>query len=352
MNSVQPSSVAVALSGGVDSALAAALLKDAGWEVQGVHFLLSAPDHEPNARRRTVERIAAHLEIPLYVLDVRDVFEQRVIEPFLNGYLQGITPNPCVVCNPRVKFETLLRWAGEHGIAFGATGHYARVKPLGRGRWGLLRGRDRQKEQSYFLHRLGQSALARCLFPLGGMRKQETLEQAAGRHLPLGAAPESQEICFIPGKDYRAFVAARKGPEAMHSGNIVDMSGRKLGTHEGVFRYTIGQRRGLGLASKRPFYVVGLRPERNQVVVGRREDLFCAHAEARAFFWSSGIPGAGTFRAEAQVRYRHAPAPGTACVLDPDRVRFEFDEPQPAVTPGQALVCYDGDLVVGGGWIQ
>jgi tRNA-specific 2-thiouridylase len=336
----------------VDSALAAALLKERGWDVYAVHLLLSPSPYGLEDRNLSVERIADHLRIPLHIVDARDQFEERVIEPFLDGYLSGLTPNPCVVCNPEVKFDILLRWADEHGVAFVATGHYAGVRPTDRREWALCRGKDRQKEQSYFLHRLAQRVLGRCLFPLDGLCKQETLEQAEARRLPCVAAPESQEICFIPEGDYRAFLDTRRDRAAAEDGDIVDASGKKLGEHGGTFRYTIGQRRGLGIASERPYYVVTLRPEQNQVVVGRREDLFCGVAVARDFFWSSGISDSGTFRAEAQVRYRHKPAPGRLHVLSPDRVRFEFDEPQPAVTPGQALVCYDGERVIGGGWIE
>lgn len=345
-----PSSVVVALSGGVDSTVAAALLKEQGREVYGLHFVLPAAGWEQERKQRAAERIARHLGIPLDVVDLRARFERRVIQPFMEGYMNGRTPNPCVVCNPEIKFESLVAWADEHGTPFVATGHYARIRRPGVEPWGLFRGTDTGKEQSYFLHRLGQRELSRSLFPLGAMTKAETLDMAVRRRLPSGTAAESQEICFLSGEDYRSFLTRRE-VTAPGRGDILDMCGAKLGEHQGAFRYTIGQRRGLGIASERPYYVVALRPHRNEVVVGRREDLLCRRVEAESFTWPSGPLRGEAFRAEAQVRYRHAASSGRLELLAPDRVLFVFDEPQFAVTPGQALVCYDGDRVLGGGWI-
>lgn len=345
-----PSSVVVAMSGGVDSALAAALLKEQGWTVRGLHLSLPASRDEQERKRRTVERTADHLGIDLDVVDAANRFEARVIRPFVQGYLAGRTPSPCVVCNPEVKFHSLLAWADECGVPFVATGHYARVCRLDDGQWALLRGRDPGKEQSYFLHRLGQRALGRTLFPLGGVSKEETRRMAGDRRLPSGSSPESQEVCFLSGEDYRSFLARRGGPVS-GEGDIVDLAGKRLGSHQGAFRYTVGQRRGLGIASERPYHVVALRPDRNQVVVGRREDLLRRRAEAVSVVWTSGDPEEVSFRAEAQVRYRHAAAPGRVERTARDRIRFVFDEPQLAVAPGQALVCYHGDRVLGGGWI-
>ncbi len=345
-----PSSVVVAMSGGVDSSLAAALLQEQGWEVRGLHLTLPAPRDEQESKLRAVERTADHLGIDLDVVDAGIRFEARVIRPFIEGYLAGRTPNPCVVCNPEVKFPFLLECSDERGVPFVATGHYARVCRQDDGSWSLRRGRDPVKEQSYFLHRLGQRALGRALFPLGAMSKAETRRLAEDRRLPSGSSPESQEICFLSGEDYRSFLV-RRGAPASGEGDTVDLAGRRLGAHHGAFRYTIGQRRGLGIASGRPYYVVGLRPDRNEVVVGRREDLLRRRVEAESVVWTSGDPKEASFRAEAQVRYRHTAAPGRLERTGRDRVRFVFDEPQLAVAPGQALVCYEGDRVLGGGWI-
>jgi tRNA-specific 2-thiouridylase len=256
-----------------------------------------------------------------------------------------------VVCNPEVKFEALLAWAEERDAAFVATGHYARVERPEGIEPVLLRGRDPRKEQSYFLHRLGGRVLSRCLFPLGGLLKEETRVMAASRGLPTRWSPESQEVCFLSGEDYRAFLERRDREGVSRSGPIVDTSGRRLGRHRGVFRYTVGQRRGLGIASEEPYYVVALRPERREVVAGRREELLSRRVEAESFFWTSGPPRETSLRGRAQVRYRHAASSGRLERLEDDRARFLFERPQRAVTPGQALVCYDGDRVLGGGWI-
>lgn len=351
MTSPRPSSVVVALSGGVDSSLAAALLKEEGWEVHGVHFVFPSSGEERKGKEQAAERVARHLGIPLEMVDLMAQFEERVVRPFVDGYLAGRTPNPCVVCNPEVKFDALLAWADGHGVRFGATGHYVRTARTEGDDPGLLRGRDPGKEQSYFLHRLGRRELTRSLFPLGGLLKAETRAMAAGRRLPSRSSPESQEICFLSGEDYRSFLERRRRGAASGPGPIVDREGRRLGGHRGVFRYTIGQRRGLGIASAEPYYVVDLRPERREVVVGRRGDLLSRRVEAVSFTWVSGRAEEACRRAEAQVRYRHAAASGRLEPLGKDRVRFVFDEPQPAVTPGQALVCYDGERVLGGGWI-
>ena len=349
----KPTSVVVAMSGGLDSSMAAALLKSAGWEVHGLHFLLPAPALITNARIMAAKGIALHLEIPLQIIDLKEDFERLIIYPFMDAYLKAMTPNPCVRCNALIKFEYLLRYAEENGIHIIATGHYAR---LGTGDEGpgvdLLRGRDGRKDQSYFLHRLSQAHLSRAVFPLGEMSKEEAKEQAREMGLPVHSIPESQEICFIPENDYRQFVETRKGPGVNKSGNIISVDGLKLGEHAGAFRYTIGQRQGLGIASSRPYYVKEIRPEANEVVVARKEALFSRRLEAAIFHWIGEIPPETTIKAHAQIRYRHRAAPGRLEVISQDEVTFVFDEPQWAVTPGQALVCYDGDRVIGGGWIK
>jgi len=343
------SSAAVALSGGVDSAVAAALLKAAGWEVYGVHFLLSANSPRREAR---IRHIARKIGIPLEIVDLRERFGEEVVRPFCDGYLRGETPNPCVRCNQRIKFKGLYRYIKERNIAYLATGHYVRLDRDVRSEGtGLLRGLDSGKDQSYFLQRLDRDSLAGAVFPLGQLTKEAVRQMAVKEGLPYHSRPESQEICFVSGMDYRDFVEENRGRAIRSKGDIVNADGMVLGEHEGVYRYTIGQRHGLGIASARPYYVKELRPDTNQVVVGRREALFSRMVCASDFSWIQGAPSETPTRMVAQVRYRHRPAPGVLEIRSSDRVRFIFDTPQWAVTPGQALACYDGERLVGGGWI-
>ncbi len=350
---VDASEVVVALSGGIDSLLAVLLLREQGRTVHGLHFLLPTSAWESKRRVEAVRAMTRSLGIPLEVLDLREFFEKTIITPFVDSYLQGLTPNPCVACNRVVKFEYLLHYARERGIDNVATGHYARVK---RGRAGsdveLWRGRDRAKEQSYFLHRLGRPHLSRSLFPLGEMTKEETLTRAREWDIASFMVPESQEICFVPGKDYRMLVQEKGGVKDLKGGRIINGHGKVLGTHGGFYRYTVGQRQGLGIASSRPYYVKEIRPAANEVVVVRKESLYSRGVTAGAWHWTGAAPKEKTVRARAQIRYRHKAASGRLEVLSADRVRFTFDQPQWAVTPGQALVCYDGDRVLGGGWIK
>ena len=348
-----PSSIAVALSGGVDSAMAAALLKAAGWEVYGLHFLLPAADVVTEERVDRVRMIVKHLGIPLEIIDLREMFERLVVEPFVDDYQQGLTPNPCVSCNPLIKFARLHRYILEKKIPYLATGHYVRLgKEKDEGRVGLLRGRDLEKDQSYFLHRLGRAVLSRTVFPLGEMTKEEARLGARDMGLPCHSNPESQEICFITGMDYRRFIENRMGFRVEERGAIINEDGEILGEHQGVYRYTIGQRHGLGIASSRPYYVKELRPDVNQVVVARREALFTKIVNARDFNWIQGSPPESAVKMEAQVRYRHKAASGRLEILSENEVRFIFDTPQWAVTPGQALACYAGERLIGGGWIR
>lgn len=348
----EPSSILVALSGGGDSALAAALLKEQGWQVKGLHFLLPAPAIKRTERQNSVRRIEERLRIPVSYVHLEEVFTKRVIEPFVEAYLKGFTPNPCAVCNQVIKFDHLVGHADEEGIAFVATGHYAVVRRQENSPVELWRGVDQSKEQSYFLHRLEQRHLVRMVLPLGEETKKETRLLAAKMKLPTVSEPESQEICFVPGNDYRLFLEKNKGMGIAQRGNIVTKEGEKVGEHLGAYRFTIGQRHGLGIASPRPYYVMEIRPEENEVVVGRKDDLFSTHVEAESFNWLDGKPREGKTRVLAQIRYRHLPGVGWLEGITPEEVRFEFEEPQWGITPGQALVCYDGERVLGGGWIK
>ena len=344
--------VAVALSGGIDSACAAALLKDEGWEVAGVHLILPVQPEERAEKIRKARLISRKLHIPLYLLDVRDLFQRKIIDYFIDAYRIGLTPNPCVACNSMIKFDRLIMWIDERGIDYLSTGHYARVEWDSHLRQAvLLKGRDKRKDQSYFLHRLNQSHLSKALFPLGNVNKRDLYEMAEQKELPRSIRSESQEICFIPDNDYRSFLKSRIHKETLSQGTIIDLKGTVVGVHSGTYAFTVGQRHGLGISSKEPVYVCSIRPDTNEIVVGPRSALFTKVLAAHDFNWIGYMPDKKRLRVQAQIRYRHKAARGALTVLSPDSVRFEFDEPQRAVAPGQALVCYEGERVLGGGWI-
>ncbi len=296
------------------------------------------------------QQAAKILELDLHVLDVSQEFERLVVEPFVQGYLRGETPSPCVACNPQVKFGLLASQAVGLGARYLATGHYAGLNfPADGGPPWLVRPRDTQKDQTYFLSRLQPGHLASAVFPLADMTKDE-VRQEAGR---LGLVPkaESQEICFLAGADYRSFVADRLENASWGKGRFVDATGRELGRHQGFWRYTVGQRRGLGLPGPEPYYVLSLKPDSNEVVVGTKLDTF-----GRTFFIHDLVLSrdltASAFSALVQVRSRHRPAPATIEVLGNGRARVTFDTPQSAIAPGQAAAIYQGQRLLGGGWIQ
>jgi tRNA-specific 2-thiouridylase len=346
--------VLAAMSGGVDSSVAAALAAARGDEVVGVTMkLLSRAETgfgccgspaDVDDARRVCERIG----IPHYVVDMAELFESKVIRPFVEAYLNGRTPNPCVECNRSVKFGHLLGLAEAWGCARVATGHYARVQD---GR--LLKSLDAAKDQTYFLYALTERELARVEFPVGGLAKDAVRAKARELGLKTADKPESMETCFVPARDVRGFVAARpeaQGASALAPGEIRDAAGRRLGEHSGVASYTVGQRKGLGLATGEPQYVVRLDARENVVVVGAAGEEFSAGFRAAAVSWTRGAPE-GPRRAEVRIRHRHAPAPALLEPRPDGSVAVRFDAPQRAVAPGQAAVFYDGEEVLGGGTI-
>jgi tRNA-uridine 2-sulfurtransferase len=349
------------MSGGVDSSVAAALLKAEGHEVIGISMRLLPPaDVDERASGRCCAfddlhdagAVARQLGIPHYVVDLQEAFEERVVAPFVRAYLDGRTPLPCALCNSEVKFEGLREKARRLGLPRVATGHYARTSlDPGTARLRLLRGRDREKDQSYFLFGLSREQLASALFPVGALDKAQVRRIAAELSLPTARKPESQEICFVPTGDYAGFVEALD-PTAPRVGSIVDSSGRTLGAHGGIHRFTVGQRRGLRLTAPRPRYVVALDAARQRVVVGEEADLSVTRLVASGVNWLSVARPDGPLRAEVQVRYRHAAAAATIAPLSEDRAEVRFDEAQRAVAPGQAAVFYDGEVCLGGGWIE
>jgi tRNA-specific 2-thiouridylase len=296
-------------------------------------------------------RVAAAIGIPHYVLNLERQFQDTVVANFVDEYARGRTPIPCAHCNSDLKFQTLVDRAAGFGAETVATGHYARVDRDAEGRFHLRRGLDPRKDQSYFLFALTQAQLARAAFPIGDMQKAEVRECARSLGLPVADKPDSQEICFVPDGDYAAFVE-RRLPDAPREGVITAADGRLLGRHDGVHKFTVGQRRGLRLSSSEPLFVLEIRPESQTVVVGRREALDEGTCLVGQVNWIGGTPG-GALRAAVQIRHRHPAAPATIVALDEGRAQVEFDAPQRAVTPGQAAVFYgEGDEVLGGGWIE
>lgn len=350
------------MSGGVDSLKTAALLKAQGHDVFGVHMrvLPESRNGRWDARKvnrekeDAVQRLASRLGIELRVVDLREAFDRLVIQPFLTAYRNGLTPNPCTLCNPAVKFGILLEKALEGGVDRLATGHYARVLPPDDRFPGyrLLRGRDPAKDQSYFLFGLDRKSLAKALFPLGELRKDDVRRWAASEGYTDLLSAESQEICFVPSGHYVEFLEERIGDAAFSvPGPILNTDGTVLGEHRGVFRYTVGQRRGLGLPSTEPYYVVAIEPERNAVRVGRTRDLERDRLIVEKVNWVSMDPPDRPIRACVRIRYRHRAAPAFVIPRDDASAAVRFDRPQRAVTPGQAAVFYDGDTVLGGGTI-
>src|SRR6266581_67059 len=364
--------IAVAMSGGVDSSAAAAILKEQGHELVGFTMQLwnqrrgiSVDENgEPLPSRccslddvYDARRVAEELGFPFYVLNLEKEFERDVVQPFVNSYLNGETPIPCVACNSRLKFASLDRLATGLGCEKVATGHYARVDfDETANRYRLLRGRDPQKDQSYFLWELQQDQLSRALFPLGEMSKPEAREAARRNELAVAEKKESQEICFVPDSDYAGFIdryleAEKQIDRLPNSGEIVTSHGNVVGTHAGLHHYTIGQRRGLGIVDSQPLYVIGIESTKNRVIVGYQDELMSDEFTAARVNWIAFDNPTDHVRAEVRIRYRHREAPATITPLRDNCACVRFDEPQRAITPGQATGFYRGDEVLGGGWI-
>jgi len=350
------------MSGGVDSSVTAALLQEQGYEVIGISMQVwdyakfaalhgekfgacCSLDDIHDARR-----VAEQLGIPFYVVNFEEEFQRLVIDDFIAEYFRGRTPNPCVRCNQRIKFELLMKKARELDAAFLATGHYARIARDVSGRFRLLKGVDEGKDQSYFLFTLKQEQLAATLFPLGWMSKQEVRRLAASYGLRVAKKGESQEICFVPDDDYIRFLEEACGKDRL-SGDIIDSRGNLLGRHNGTYRYTVGQRKGLGLAHSHPLYVLGVDAGRKEVIVGRREELFADGLIAAEVNWIAPTPDA-VIEAACKIRYRQKAVTCRILPLPEKRAEVRFSKGEKAITAGQAVVFYHGDEVLGGGWIE
>ena len=373
----ESSPIAVAMSGGVDSSTVAAMLVRQGRTVVGMTMQLwnqrrlpelAVEGAAPSGSGRCcslddvydARRVAEQIGIPYYVVNFERQFEEQVVKPFVEEYLAGRTPIPCTLCNNYIKFDRFLEMADSVGAHYMATGHYARVRfDAASGRYQLLRAVDESKDQTYFLFGLTQAQLARTLFPLGGLNKPEVRDIARSMDLAVASKGDSQEICFVPNGDYAAFMDAylkEKGVTVERtSGEIVTTEGRTLGRHEGVHHFTVGQRKGLGIATGEPLYVIATDPASQRVTVGGNDDLQCSHFVAKEVNWIAieGLAPGTTLPAEVKIRNKHAAAPATLCATaDADRVEVRFHHPQRAITPGQGAVFYDGEIVLGGGWIE
>lgn len=349
------------MSGGVDSSVAAYLLKEQGYEVVGVTMQIWQEEDQTTQEENggccglsavdDARRVAWDLDIPYYVMNFRKEFQENVIDYFVDEYIQGRTPNPCIACNRYVKWESLLKRSLDIGADYIATGHYAQIEQLPNGRYSLKKSVTAAKDQTYALYNLTQHQLSHTLMPVGQYSKDEI--RAIADKIPLRVAnkPDSQEICFIPDHDYAGFIEEYSGKE-LEEGNFVDLDGNILGRHKGITHYTIGQRKGLNLSMKRPVFVVEIRPETNEVVIGDSEDVFSDTLRCSQVNWMAidGLHGE-SMNVTAKIRYSHKGAPCTIREVEEGVVECVFEEPQRAITPGQAVVFYDGDYVVGGGVI-
>ncbi|MEG7530884.1 MAG: tRNA 2-thiouridine(34) synthase MnmA [Hungatella sp.] len=354
--------VVIGMSGGVDSSVAAYLLKKQGYDVVGVTMQIWQEEDQTTQEENggccglcavdVARRVAWELEIPYYVMNFKEEFKENVIDYFVDEYQKGRTPNPCIACNRYVKWESLLKRSFEIGADYIATGHYARIEQLSNGRYALRKSVTAAKDQTYALYNLTQDQLAHTLMPVGAYTKDEIRAIADEIHLQVANKPDSQEICFIPDHDYAKFIQERT-EHVLAEGNFVDRDGKVMGRHKGITHYTIGQRKGLNLSVPTPVFVIEIRPETNEVVLGHSEEVFADTLRCDHLNWMA-IDGLHeeTMQVTAKIRYSHQGASCVICEVEDGIVECKFTEPQRAITPGQAVVFYEGDYVVGGGIIQ
>lgn len=352
--------VVVGMSGGVDSSVTAYLLKEAGYDVIGVTMQIWQDEEEQVLEENggccglsaveDARRVANSLGIPYYVMNFKKEFKEQVMDYFLDEYLRGRTPNPCIACNRYVKWEALLHRSLEIGADYIATGHYAQVVQLPNGRYCIKKSVTDQKDQTYALYNLTQEQLSHTLMPVGAYEKEQIREIAKDINLLVANKPDSQDICFIPDNDYAAFIYENTD-KSIEEGNFVDLEGNILGKHRGITNYTVGQRKGLNLSMGKPVFVVEIRPETNEVVIGDNSDVFQPRLYANKLNFMTIPDLEGDMRVNVKIRYSHKGAPAVIRKVAEDVVECVFDEPQRAITPGQAAVFYDGDYVVGGGSI-
>lgn len=336
---------AIALSGGVDSMITAYLLKQKGHNLVGIHFYTGHGNQSEDKLSEIAEKTGTDLKI----LDCSAEFKSKVTDYFIKAYISGLTPNPCIVCNPLIKFGSVLSFAKKLGATSLATGHYARINKNASGKYHLLQGIDKKKDQSYFLSRLTQAQLSFASFPLGNMTKEEVKKFAAVKGIASLAGSESQDICFAGNKTYGEFIAG----QSLHKsgkGIIEDVNGNIIGEHRGLHLFTVGQRRGINCPASESYYVIRIDVKKNRLVVGFRENIYSRYLEAENINWINNRPTA-QIRVETQIRGRHIPAPSTLFPADDSRAKIIFDKPQSSITPGQGAVFYQGDEVIGGGWI-
>lgn len=342
-------SIAIAISGGIDSLVAAYLLKQQGADLFAIHFL-TGYEKPAQPGSTTIQDHCRQLDLPLVVVDLEASFRTVVVDYFTAAYQKGETPNPCLVCNPLIKFGALLTKARQLRATQLATGHYARVERRGQGRYQLRKGVDARKDQSYFLARLTQDQLAQACFPLGEWTKQQVKELAEEKGLRPMTRQESQDVCFIQEASYADFLK-RTGGMDCPPGDIVDTAGRLVGTHDGLHRFTVGQRRGINCPASQAYYVVRLDTRNNRLVVGFKDELTTGSCRVREINWINSIPG-GSVAVDTRIRYRHRAVASVVTPIGDDEAVVRFEEPQAAVTPGQGAVFYRGDQILGGGWIE
>ena len=356
MTPAERQKIVVGMSGGVDSSVAAALLKDQGYDVIGIMLRLWSDDNCENRccapeAQSEARRIAAQLEIPFYVIDAQQEFYDLVVEPFVAGYGSGITPNPCLSCNRQVRWQFLLSRAKAFGAELVATGHYARLSTGPDGLIQLLRNLDSEKDQSYFLHILTQDQLRQTRFPLADYTKEQVRKLARNYGLAVADRPDSQDLCFVGDRDYREFLINRN-PSLFMPGKILSPSGKQLGEHSGLANYTIGQRKGLGIAGPEPYYVIDKYQEENILVIGYKDDLGKSSFSVDEINWISGIAPKDEVKAEVKIRYKSRAVPGSIKMKSDRKALVYLDESLPDITPGQAAVFYQDQVCLGGGLIQ